>query len=47
MANTAPMTTYVPKGNKKPSIKKAFKKKNTKRYTSSLVGDNLNVGGPI
>lgn len=46
MANTAPMTTYVPKG-KKPSIKKAFKKKNTKRYTSSLVGDQLNMGGPI
>jgi glucose dehydrogenase len=47
MAASAPMTTYVPKGNKKPSIKKAFKKKNTKRYTSSLVGENLSQSGPI
>jgi len=47
MANTAPMTTYVPKKDRKPSIKKAFKKKNTKRYTSSLVGDVLNSGGSI
>lgn len=45
MANTAPMTTYVPA--KKKSIKKAFKKKNTKRYTSSLVGEMLNAGGSI
>ena len=47
MANSAPMTTYVPSKKKKPSIKKAFKKKNTKRYTSSLVGENLNQSGPI
>lgn len=40
MANTAPVTTYVPKGKKKPAKKK-------KKQTSSLVGDYLNSGGSI
>lgn len=47
MASTAPITHYQGDKSKKPSIKKAFKKKNTKRYTSSLVGESLNPGGAI
>lgn len=42
MANTAPVTQYVGSKKKpKKSLKKAFTKKNKKRYTSTLVSETI------
>lgn len=42
MANTAPITQYVPSKKKpKKKLKEAFKSKNKKRYTSTLVSESL------